>query len=102
MMRFVKDEKIDTVNADEAMTETVMQNGRSADNHLVLPKMLLPCCFGPEIGAHVSAKGNGRLVEIRFDDAMLLKNQRDFVHLRMHLAPSIKLKCFAYQEESYA
>ena len=81
MVRFVEYQKIDLVNGDESVHETLIQNFSRAHNDHIFGKMLLPDASMPEITAHISTEAFDLLVEIVLQDGELLENKSHAVNL---------------------
>jgi len=72
---FVKNQKIDLIHRDERVVKTLTKNFSSADNDHVFREVLLPKLLAPQITAHISTEHVHWLIEVRFEDSMLLKDQ---------------------------
>lgn len=85
MVGFVKDKEVNLVHADEGTHETLMENFRCAENYHILPQLLLPDFLSPMIGTHLATEALDRLIQIDFQEFILLKHQRNGIHLRRGL-----------------
>lgn len=85
MVGFVKDKEVDLVHADKGTHETLMENFRRAENYHILLELLLPDFFGPMIGTHLATKTLDRLIQVDFQEFVLLKYQRYRIHLQRGL-----------------
>lgn len=81
MVGFVKDKEVDLVHADEGTHETLMENFRRAENYHILLELLLPDFFSPMIGTHLATKTLDRLIQVDFQEFVLLKHQGNGIHL---------------------
>ena len=82
-MGFIEDEEIDLIHAYKRTHKTLLKNFRCADNYHVLAKVFLPGLLGPMVGAHLATEALDALIQIDFQEFILLKDQRDRVHLRL-------------------
>jgi hypothetical protein len=71
---FVEDEKVDPIHGDEGVVQALAKHVSGTDNDHVLREVLLPELLAPEITAHISTEHIHRLVEVGFEDCVLLED----------------------------
>lgn len=81
VVRFVENQKIDLVDGDKSMHETLIQNFCCANNDHILLEMLFPDASMPKIATHVSTETFNLLVKIVFQNRELLENESHAVNL---------------------